>query len=65
MKNWTLEDLYELWRDRGYSKKQAKAMAEKDFNEMHRKKSDIAGNGLQLARRKAFPGFDSRACFTS
>ena len=41
MKNWTLEDLYELWRDRGYSKKQAKAMAEKDFNEMHRKKSDI------------------------
>lgn len=41
MKNWTLEDLYELWRDRGYSKKQANAMAEKDFNEMHRKKSDI------------------------
>lgn len=41
MKNWTLEDLYELWRDRGYTKKEAKAMAEKDFNEMHRKKSDI------------------------
>lgn len=40
MKNWTIEDLYELWRDRGYTKKEAHAMAERDYNEMHRKKSD-------------------------
>lgn len=39
MKKWTLEDLYELWRDRGYSKKVAMAKAQKDFNEMNRKKS--------------------------
>ncbi len=39
-KNWTIEDLYELWRDRGYTKKEAHAMAERDYNEMHRKKSD-------------------------
>lgn len=41
MKKWTIEELYELWRDRGYSKKQAMIMAEKDFNEMNRKKSEI------------------------
>lgn len=41
MKNWTIEDLYELWRDRGYTKKEARAMAEKDYKEMHRKKSDM------------------------
>ena len=40
MKNWTIEDLYELWRGRGYTKKEAHAMAERDYNEMHRKKSD-------------------------
>ena len=40
MKNWTIEDLYELWRDRGYTKKEAKEMAEKDYNEMNRKKSE-------------------------
>lgn len=39
MKKWTIEDLYELWRDRGYGKKAAMKMAEKDFNEMHRNKS--------------------------
>lgn len=39
MKNWTVEDLYELWRNRGYSKKQAIAKAQKEFNEMNRKKS--------------------------
>lgn len=41
MKKWTIEELYELWRGRGYSKKQAMAMAEKDFNEMNRKKSVV------------------------
>ena len=41
MRNWTIEELYDLWRDRGYTKKEARAMAEKDYNEMHRKKSDI------------------------
>ena len=41
MKNWTIDELFDLWRDRGYSKKEARAMAEKDYNEMHRKKSDI------------------------
>ena len=40
MKNWTIEELYDLWRDRGYTKKEAKAMAENDYNEMHRSKSD-------------------------
>jgi hypothetical protein len=39
MKKWTLEDLYDLWRDRGYSKKQAQAAAERDFAEMHRVRS--------------------------
>ncbi len=39
MKNWTVEDLYELWRDRGYGKKAAMQMAKADFEEMHRKKS--------------------------
>lgn len=39
MKNWTVEELYELWRDRGYGKKAAMKMAEADYNEMHRKKS--------------------------
>lgn len=41
MKKWTIEDLYELWRNRGYSKKVAMAKAQKDFNEMNRRKSDI------------------------
>lgn len=40
MKNWTIEELYDLWRGRGYTKKEAQAKAEKDFKEMHRKKSD-------------------------
>lgn len=39
MKQWTVEELYNLWRNRGYSKKEAQAMAEKDYNEMHRRKS--------------------------
>ncbi len=40
MKNWTIEQLYDLWRDRGYTKKEAQAKAEKDYKEMHRKKSE-------------------------
>lgn len=40
MKDWTLEQLYYLWRGRGYTKKEAQAIAEKDFREMHRKKSE-------------------------
>ena len=40
MKKWTIEELYELWRARGYGKKAAMQMAEKDCSEMHRKKSD-------------------------
>lgn len=40
MKNWTIEDLYELWRKRGYGKKAAMQMAENDYNEIHREKSD-------------------------
>lgn len=40
MKNWTIEDLYELWRGRGYTKKEAQAKAEKDYKEMNRKKSE-------------------------
>lgn len=40
MKNWTMEQLYNLWRDRGYTKKEAQAKAEKDYKEMHRKKSE-------------------------
>lgn len=39
MKNWTIEELTELWQDRGYNKKKASKMAEVEFNEMHRKKS--------------------------
>ena len=30
MKNWTIEELYDLWRGRGYTKKEAQANAEKD-----------------------------------
>lgn len=41
MKNWTIEQLYDLWRNRGYTKKVARAKDEKDYKEMHRKKSDI------------------------
>lgn len=40
MKNWTIEELYKLWLNRGYSKKSAMKMAEKDFKEMHREKTD-------------------------
>lgn len=40
MKDWTIEQLYDLWRRRGYTKKEAKMKAEKDFREMHRKKSE-------------------------
>lgn len=40
MKNWTMEQLYDLWRDRGYTKKEAQAKSEKDYKEMHRKKSE-------------------------
>ena len=62
MKNWTIEDLYELWRDRGYTKKEAIAMAEKDYNEMHRRKSDEEKHQIMQEmlynqqERKAFPG---------
>ena len=62
MKNWTIEDLYELWIDRGYAKKEARAMAEKDYNEMHRKKSDQERHQIMQEmiynqqERKAFPG---------
>lgn len=41
MKNWTIEQLYELWRGRGYTKKEAQAKAEKDYREMHRNKTNI------------------------
>lgn len=41
MKNWTIEQLYDFWRGRGYTKKEAQAKAEKDYKEMHRKKSEI------------------------
>lgn len=41
MKNWTIEELYDLWRGRGYTKKEAQAKAEKDYKEMHRNKSDL------------------------
>lgn len=34
MKNWTMEQLYDLWRDRGYTKKEAQAKAENDYKEM-------------------------------
>ena len=40
MKDWTIEQLQDLWRGRGYTKKEAQAKAEKDFKEMHRKKSE-------------------------
>ena len=40
MKDWTIEQLYDLWRGRGYTKKEAQMKAEKDFREMHRKKSE-------------------------
>ena len=40
MKEWTIEQLFYLWRGRGYTKKEAQAKAEKDFREMHRKKSE-------------------------
>lgn len=41
MKDWTIEELYELYRYRGYTKKEAKRMAEKEYAEIHRKKSDL------------------------
>lgn len=41
MKNWTFTELYELWRGRGYTKKQATAMAQAEFSEMNRKKSEL------------------------
>ena len=40
-KLWTIETLKEMWEDRGYSKKQSMLLAERDFKEMNRKKSDI------------------------
>lgn len=40
MKNWTIEQLYDLWRYRGYTKKEAWAKADKDYKEMHRNKSE-------------------------
>lgn len=40
MKDWTIEQLHDLWRGLGYTKKEAQAKAEKDFKEMHRKKSE-------------------------
>lgn len=41
MKNWTIEELYNIWRYRGYTKKQAQAKAEQEYKEMHRVKSDL------------------------
>ena len=41
MKNWTMEKLYDLWRNRGYTKKEAQTKAEKDYKEMHRSKYDL------------------------
>lgn len=40
MKDWTIEELYDLWRYRGYTKKEARAKAEKDYKEMHLEKSE-------------------------
>ena len=40
-KEWTIEQLYDLWRGRGYTRKQAQAKAEKEYNEMHIAKSDL------------------------
>lgn len=40
MKNWTIEQLYDLWRYRGYTKKEARVKAEKDYKEMHQNKSE-------------------------
>lgn len=39
MKQWTIEELYGLWRGRGYGRKAAMQMAEADYKEMHQKKS--------------------------
>ena len=39
MKNWTIEELTELWQYRGYNKKKALKMAEIEFNKMRRRKS--------------------------
>ncbi len=46
MKNWTKEQLYEIWRYRGYTKKEAQAKAEKEYNEMHRRKTDIESHQI-------------------
>lgn len=39
MKTWTYEELYELWRYRGYSKKDSKRLAEKELQEMNKSRS--------------------------
>ena len=38
---WTIEKLTQLWINRGYSKKTAAAIAEKEFKELTREKTDI------------------------
>lgn len=38
-KEWTIEQLYDLWRYRGYTKKQAQAKAEQEYKEMNRVKN--------------------------
>lgn len=35
MKEWSIEELCDLWRGRGYTKKESRAKAEKDYKEMH------------------------------
>ena len=40
-KEWTIEQLYYIWRYQGYTKKQAQAKAEKEYKEMNRIKSDL------------------------
>lgn len=41
MKNWMVEELYDLWRGCGYTKKQAQTKAEKEYKKINRVKSDL------------------------
>lgn len=55
-KTWDKESLTKLWQDRGYSKKQAEARAEKDLNETlaatkkNREAEEYARTGAEAAR---------------
>ncbi len=41
MKQWTYENLVELYRYRGYSKKTAEAMARVEYDRMNKPKDDL------------------------